>query len=590
MLKKRLLWQLFPSYFLITLAALLAVSWYISHSLQRFYHNQVADDLEVRARLVTYQILPALKTNDFEEIDRLCNILGRAGPTRITVITPDGKVAGDSQKQPSDMENHANRPEFIEALHEGKGRTLRFSTTLGKNMMYLALPVKEKNVLLAVVRASIALTSVAEQLKDVRGKIIWAGLCAVMCAAVVSLIISRRISLPIEHMKDVAKHFASGDLALRVSTPKATELAELSEALNEMAGQLYDRINTITKQRNESEAILSSMIEGVLAVDETGHVVSINNAAAKLLGLTSEDVRGRNVEEIVRNTELQRFIRETIDSRQSIETDIYLPHDGGRFLRVYGTGLAGEHNTGRGAVIVFNDITRIHRLESVRRDFVANVSHELKTPITSIKASVETLLEGAIKEPEQANRFLQIIAKHADRLNAIIEDLLILSRLQEEDGKRKISFEITTLKSIIASAMELSKLKAGEKEVAINLDCNNGISLRANAVLLEQALFNLIDNAIKYSEPGGNVNIRVRSEGQEVVISVLDEGCGIEKRHLDRIFERFYVVDKSRSRNLGGTGLGLAIVKHIVKLHNGYIKVDSTIGKGSEFSIHIPIA
>ena len=589
MLKKRLLWQLFPSYLLITVAALLAVTWYTSHSLRKFYHNQVSNDLQARARLVEQQILPSLKKQSFQEIDSLCKKIGPISSTRITVILPDGEVIADSDKAISMMENHADRPEFEQALQKGSGRSLRFSNTLGTNMMYLALPVIEQNRILAVVRTSIPATAVDQQLKDIYKKIIWAGLVVAACAAVVSLIISRRISRPVEQMKETAKRFASGQLELRVPIPETAELADLARTLNEMARQLRDRINTITKQRNESEAILSSMAEGVLAVDGKGHIVSINKAAAIFLSIDPAQAQQRNVEEVIRNVEIQQFIQKTLDSRQATEMDIFLPTEDGHFFRFLGASLADCGGSRCGAVIVLNDMTRIRRLEKVRRDFVANVSHELKTPVTSIKGFVETLLDGAVNEPGQARHFLEIIARHADRLNAIIEDLLNLSRLEDDDKKRKISFEKTLLKPVLTVAVGLSKIKAEEKQIKIDLNCDENIKSTINAALLEQAIANLLDNAVKYSEQGGEVKINVRQEDKEIAVSLQDNGCGIEKKYLSRIFERFYVVDKARSRKLGGTGLGLAIVKHIAQVHSGYVTVDSSPGKGSTFTIHLPV-
>jgi two-component system phosphate regulon sensor histidine kinase PhoR len=237
---------------------------------------------------------------------------------------------------------------------------------------------------------------------------------------------------------------------------------------------------------------------------------------------------------------------------------------------------------------VLHDITRTRQLEEVRRDFVANVSHELKTPVTSIKGFVETLLEGALDEPEQIRRFLEIISRHSDRLNAIIEDLLSLSRLEEDSEKRKLSFETTGIRVTLVSAIELSKLKADQKHIAVELDCTKDLTAKINAALIEQAALNLIDNAIKYSQDHSKVKVRAMKTESEVLIQVSDEGCGIPTDHQERIFERFYVVDKGRSRKLGGTGLGLSIVKHIADVHGGYVKVESVIGKGSTFTIHLP--
>jgi len=357
--------------------------------------------------------------------------------------------------------------------------------------------------------------------------------------------------------------------------------------MNEMAIQLSDRIDTITEQKNESEAILASMIEGVLAIDATGHLVSMNNAAANLLDVDAEKVQSRNIEEIFRNPDVQKFITDTLAGKGPSETDVFMQADGGRYFHVNGAKLASK-TSAAGAVIVLNDMTRMRRLEEVRRDFVANVSHELKTPITSIKGFVETLLEGAIKEPAQAKRFLQIIAKHSDRLNAIIEDLLSLSRLEIDTQQRSINFEPEKISTVIESAVEFAQVKAQQKQINLDVDCAPDLAAPINAPLMEQAILNLIDNAVKYSDTDSTVSVTVDSDNDNISISVSDTGCGIEKKHLARIFERFYVVDKGRSRKLGGTGLGLAIVKHISNVHGGYVAADSTAGEGSTFTIVLP--
>ncbi|RKY25496.1 MAG: hypothetical protein DRP62_01065 [Planctomycetota bacterium] len=264
-------------------------------------------------------------------------------------------------------------------------------------------------------------------------------------------------------------------------------------------------------------------------------------------------------------------------------------NEGGRFLQLYGSGLVDNKDNRSGAVLVLHDITRTRQLEEVRRDFVANVSHELKTPITSIKGFVETLQEGALDKPEESKRFLEIIAKHADRLNAIVDDLLSLSRLEEDSEQRRISFEKTSIRPTLVSAIELSKVKAEEKHITVELLCDKEITAKINSALIEQVVLNLIDNAIKYSQDNSKIQVSTQKTENEVFIKVSDQGCGIEKEHLDRIFERFYVVDKGRSRKLGGTGLGLAIVKHIAQVHNGYVTVESTLGKGSTFIVHLPV-
>ena len=589
MFKRRLLWQLYPSFLLIIAISVVGVAWYASQSLRTFHLNQVAEDLKSRAHLVEKQISADLTNRNFKGIDVFCKQIATAGSTRITVILPDGEVIADSDEIPGRMKNHADRPEFQDALKQDSGNSLRFSDTLGKKMMYLAIPIKQDGKVLAVVRTSVPVTAIDEALKNIYKKLFWAAVFIAVCAAAISLGISRKISRPVEQMTEVAKHFASGKLDMRLSIPSATELAELAKALNEMARQLNARIDTITEERGQIQAILSSMIEGVLAVDSAGYIVSINKAAADLLNIDAIKSCGRSVEEIIRNPQLQRYIKNTLENKQSAGTDCFVLNEGGRFLQLYGSGLVDNKDNRSGAVLVLHDITRTRQLEEVRRDFVANVSHELKTPITSIKGFVETLQEGALDKPEESKRFLEIIAKHADRLNAIVDDLLSLSRLEEDSEQRRISFEKTSIRPTLVSAIELSKVKAEEKHITVELLCDKEITAKINSALIEQVVLNLIDNAIKYSQDNSKIQVSTQKTENEVFIKVSDQGCGIEKEHLDRIFERFYVVDKGRSRKLGGTGLGLAIVKHIAQVHNGYVTVESTLGKGSTFIVHLPV-
>jgi len=588
MFKRSLLRQLYPVYLLIIVIALFTITWYLSYLLTDFYHNQVAEDLEARASLIKEQFHQKLNIDDFEGMDALSKELGASSSTRITIILPDGKVVADSDENPADMENHSDRPEFKDAFEVGIGKSMRFSHTLGKSMMYLALPIKDKGKILAVVRTSVPVVAINEKLHDFNNKIILSVIIVAIFAAVVTLIVSRRISLPIEQMKETAQRFALGELELRVPLPKQAELNELAQALNEMAQQLQDRIQTITQQRNELKAILSSMVEGVVAVDSNGYIVNINEAAAKFLSTDIAKAQGCSIEEVIRNTDFQEFIQGILNEERNGQTDIVLSGRKDRIVRLDGASLTDSQGNKSGAVVVISDLTRMRRLEDVRRDFVANVSHELRTPITSIKGFVETLMSGDIKMPQEAERFLQIIAKQSDRLNAIVEDLLSLSRLEASTEKRKITFEKASIKKVLNSVIEMAIIKAEVKDITIELDCDESLEVKINANLLEQAILNLVDNAVKYSEPAGKIQIKAYRTNKMIVISVRDYGFGVSREHQGRIFERFYVVDKSRSRKLGGTGLGLAIVKHIAEVHGGKVTIESTPGVGSTFFLHLP--
>ena len=589
MFKKTLHRQLYLSYLLITLLSLGAIGGYTISTLHNFYNEQTAADLESRARLIQHQVSDHFSSVDIPALESLAQALGQTGEQRVTLILPDGTVVGDSDENPTRMDNHADRPEVMEALAGKAGSSVRYSTTVKANLMYVALPINRGDQLVGVVRLSIPLTVVDETLKGMLWKIILAGLLIALAATPVSLYISRRISQPLSEMKDNAERFASGQLDSRIRVEGPDDVIRLAEALNAMAAQLDDRIHTVTTQRNEQEAILSSMVEGVIAVDSNQNILSLNRAAAKLLDISSGFASGQPVAMVMRNKQLQEFVNKALASSETVEQDIEFHRgESGQVLKVMGTALRDVNQSPIGAVIVLNDVTRLKRLENMRRDFVANVSHELKTPITSIKGFVETLLGGAMDNPEDNKRFLEIVASQADRLNAIIDDLLSLSQLEQDSEKAAIVIEESKLKPVLEMAIQACAPKASEKTVHVGLNCLESITVRINPQLFEQAVINLVDNAIKYSLPSTQVRVEASVDNGELTVAVTDKGRGIEKEHFSRLFERFYRVDSDRSREMGGTGLGLAIVKHIAQVHGGRVSVDSSVGKGSTFKIHLP--
>jgi len=590
MFKKTLHRQLYLSYLLITLLSLGAIGGYTVSALHNFYYEQTSTDLESRARLIRHQASHHFASANILELKRLAETLGQPGALRVTFIFPDGTVAGDSDENPTHMDNHSDRPEVVEALAGKTGSSVRYSTTVKANLMYATLPINSGDQLVGVVRLSVPLTVIDEALKGMLWKIVLAGLLIALVATPVSLYISRRISQPLSEMKDNAERFASGKLDSRIRVEGPEDVLRLAEALNAMAAQLNDRIHTVTAQRNEQEAILSSMVEGVIAVDSNQNILSLNRAAARLLDISSELASGQPVAMVMRNKQLQEFVNKTLTSSETVEQDIEF-HRGerGQVLKVMGTALRDVNQSSIGAVVVLNDVTRLKRLENMRRDFVANVSHELKTPITSIKGFVETLLGGALDNPDDSKRFLEIVAGQADRLNAIIDDLLSLSQLEQDSEKAAIVIEERELKPVLEMAIQVCAPKASEKTVHVGLNCLENITARINPQLFEQAVINLVDNAIKYSLPSTQVQVEVSVDNIELTVSVSDEGRGIEKDHFPRLFERFYRVDSDRSREMGGTGLGLAIVKHIAQVHGGRVSVDSSVGKGSTFRIHLPL-
>ncbi|MFH2006529.1 MAG: ATP-binding protein [bacterium] len=586
--RRKLLWQLFPSTLLILLLALVAIGFYASRELRTRHLRDTADGLRSRAQLLA-ELIPREPVPPPHRIQELCRRFGKQTTSRFTVILPSGKVLGDSQKSPDRMDDHSDRPEVHAALAGRIGRAIRYSSTLDQDMMYLAVPLYRNGRVVAAVRASVPLSALSETLRRIYWRLALVGLFIALAAAGLSLFVAHRINRPLREMQAGAKRFADGELRYRLAVPSAEEPGALAEAMNAMAAQLDTRIQTVTSQRNELEAMLTSMIEAVLVVDAQGRLVRFNHAAEHLLDLDPEAAQSRPIEEAIRNVELHQLIQRILEERQPQEAEIELHRDGQRYLRAVGTALLGGDDQTPGALVVLHDLTRLRRLEVVRRDFVANVSHELRTPITAIQGFVETLRDGALDDPQDAHRFLEIIARQADRLNAIITDLLNLSRL-EDSATRPLQQEPVPVKALLQSAIQVCQQKANQATVSIALEGALDTELIINAPLIEQAVINLCDNAINYSDPGGTVRIVVEPGDTEVVVAVTDDGCGIPEADQARVFERFYRVDKARSRELGGTGLGLAIVKHIANVHQGRVSLESSVGQGSTFRIHFPTA
>lgn len=589
MRRKKLIWQLFPPFLLITFISLLATTLYVTKHWRQLYLDQVTSTLLRLAHLHESQVRDLLLREENQRLQEITRAFGQQTFIRFSVFQPDGKPLADSDHDPERMENHADRPEIRTALQGQTGISTRRSYTLEERMIYLALPVQDDGRIVGVIRTALPVTDVDANLRDIYFKIVLGSLAIVLLAAAFIFFITRRLSLPLTAINQGAERFARGDLSSKVPVPRSEELAKLAEALNHMAAQLADRFRTILQQRQEQEAILASMVEGVVAVDNNDRIITLNKAGGRLLMVNPEAAKGQSIQEIIRNKELQRFLYQARATTTPVEGEIVLNGLSQRNIQLHGTRLLDSQGKAIGVLVVMNDVTAMRRLERVRRDFVANVSHELRTPITSIKGFIETLQSGAIDEPDNAKNFLQIIGRQADRLNQIIEDLLTLSRIEQEEEEGKVVLSLGPLKPVLQAAIQISEVKAAAKQINIQLKCPEGFQANINPPLLEEAVINLIDNAIKYSPPQTSITVEVERAPEKVLIRVRDQGRGIAMEHLPRLFERFYRVDTSRSRRVGGTGLGLAIVKHIAQAHNGWVTVDSTLGQGSVFTLHLPL-
>ncbi|MDY0003594.1 MAG: ATP-binding protein [Polyangia bacterium] len=588
--RRRIVWRFFGAFLLVLLPSLVAVEWYAARTIRQHELEATRASLTARAWIFAELVMAGPGVDGAERLEELCRRAAGQTGARYTVVAPSGKVLGDSAERPERMEDHGSRPEIRKALGGGVGADLRQSRTVDRQTLYVAVPAKRDGRVVAAVRAALPLGAVEEALAGLRLRLLLFGLGVTLLAAFLSLYLARRLDRPIREMQRGAERFASGDLSFRLELPSGEETGALAAALNKMAAALGERLEQNERQREEIEAVLESMADAVLVLDPGGRIERLNRAAGAVFELDRSKVTGRDMAEVIRHVELQRFVESLLQGKEPPETDILLQRGGERHLRAYGSLLRDAKGKLRSALVVLHDLTRVEQLERIRRDFVANVSHELKTPITSIQGFVETLREGALEDPEAARRFLQIIEQQTERLGAIIEDLLSLARLEQAGRGKELQREPAQVITILEGAAQLCAGKARERGVRIEVSCPPELVASLNAPLVEQAIVNLLDNAIKYSPEGGVVELVAMSAGSGVVIMVKDSGCGIPRDHQERIFERFYRVDKARSRALGGTGLGLSIVKHIVAAHGGEVSVESTVGEGSRFTLRLPLA
>lgn len=586
--RKTIFWRLLPSYWTVILLALLFFTAYSYISANRFYAQELEKGIKVRAQLLLEPMKGPVKAADAAKIDELCKLQGKRAETRFTVIDLSGVVLGDSDQDPAIMKNHRDRAEVAEALKGEISSAQRYSQTLRQQMMYVAVPLKDTHgKTLAVIRAALPVNAINQTLKQNSVKITIAAIFIGVMAVLICTGMTSRITTPLRNLKNTAERYAHGDFSHKAPVADTEEIHQVGEAMNLMAGKLDERLNTIREQQNELKAILAGLNEGVIAIDNEESIINLNTAAANVLEIDKDKALGQSIQESIRFANLQQFIHRVSIGGKNEEAELTIYGETEKRLQIYGTVLDSSDHEPLGVLIVIRDITRLKHLEGMRKDFVANVSHELRTPITSIKGFVETMLESADEFGPHA-RFLEIINKQANRLNAIIDDLLTLSRLEQKGTDKNILLTQAPLKGVLNEAIEICENRAREKNIAIDIECEENLAARMNQALIEQAFVNLIDNAIKYSDANGSIYIRALDIGTKIEVSVKDKGYGIDQQHLPRLFERFYRVDTARSRKLGGTGLGLAIVKHIVNCHGGEIKVESQPGAGTTFTIQLP--
>ncbi len=592
MAHSRFLWKLYGAYVFLILLTVAFVGILVSQTIENDSMVEIQDSLLARAQLLNGALTAFPDSNwaSARNLEPWVRTLGAQIHTRLTVIDANGVVRADSEEDPSRMDNHGSRPEILQARSHGQGFATRFSHTLDTNMMYVAIPARANDTIVGYVRAAVSLSSVEGRLAHLRNLILTGALLSALIALPLGYLAARRITGPLGAMTQLAHDISKGDYDRRVRTDRKDEIGQLAAALNSMAAQSQQRIETIARDRNRLVTIFAGMVEGVVAVDTDERVVLMNMVAGELLDADPNASIGRPIREVTRASKIPDVLSQALTKGRPATAEVLIVGTRrDRVMEAYASPLSDFGDATTGAVVVLHDISDLRRLESVRRDFVANVSHELKTPITAAQGLVETMLSDDAMDNETRYGFLERIRAQVSRLGVLVGDLLTLSRL--ESGKVAHAASACDFRQSIREKVAELDQALTSKELILKLDVpNSPVRVIAEKDSLGQIVGNLLDNAIKYTEATGQITITLKSDGKTTSLEVADTGIGIEPMHQERIFERFYRVDKARSRDLGGTGLGLAIVKHLVRGLGGAISLTSTLGGGSTFRVELPLA
>ncbi|MBI3507736.1 MAG: PAS domain-containing protein [Proteobacteria bacterium] len=553
--------------------------------------DELLDRLQAQARLIGAQ-LPAgalaAAAADPHALNALAHRLGGACGCRVTFIRPDGRVFGDSSVEDAKLgglENHLNRPEIQEALQGREGHSIRRSSTVGDDLLYAAAPLPSSAGETGVVRVAMPLTQVRGRIERIRRAIAWGGGALLIVAVAAALWLAGSISRPVSEMSGVARRLAQKDYAARVRAFPSDELGTLGRSLNFLAERIAATVLELSSEKAQLEAMLSGMVEGVLAVDADGRVIMTNAALERLFSLETRTAIGRPLTDAIRQNQLIGILQTVLKELKPRVDEIQLFSPEERVLESHAVPLM-DGTECRGAMLVLHDVTPLRRLERMRREFVANVSHELRTPVASIRGFAETLRDGAKDDPEHRDDFIGSIVAESEHMGRLVDDLLDLAAI--ESGRRAPSKSEVALEELAAEALEQLKPIAKKRGVTLVLETSAGARVQADRGQLRQVFTNLLDNAVKFNRDGGRVAVRVSKESGSARVTIEDTGLGIPEADLPRIFERFYRVDKARTRELGGTGLGLSIVKHIVEAHGGEVSASSVEGRGSTVSFTLP--
>lgn len=583
------LWLRISLTFLILLFfVLLAMGFFIADMMKKTYMDMTRQQLLQDANLVSKVIDVSNVTNDNPSLQKSVERFYAKNQPRITIINTSGKVLADSEDDPSKMENHSNRPEFKNVVeqHKKMGESVRYSHTLGFNMMYMAIPIQQNHKIIGVIRAAYTLGKIEQAIVKLWISLGLAMGVTLILSSIIGIKLAKGISRPIEDIIHVARKLSENDYSSRVRLKTSGEIRELSHAINVLAISLQKQMNVIRENQQRLTGVLTNMVSGVMLIHPNGRIALVNPAMEQIIGAKASDLTGKLHIEAGKSFGLSQLIERSLKLGIKIheEVSIYFPKE--RILDAHFAPLLGVDGDINGVITVLHDITDIRRLEKMRSEFVANVSHELKTPVTSVKGFAETLLDGAMYDEKLCRSFLQIIYDESDRLHRLIADILHLSKIEQH--QLPLHPEIINIVDVINETVETLQEEVSKKDIDIKLPDTKELYMEAEKDRIRQIILNLVANAITYTPEHGMIEINVEEKASDVKLIVKDTGIGIAEKDLPRIFERFYRVDKARSRNSGGTGLGLAIVKHLVESHRGVIEVESQEGKGTQFTITLP--
>jgi two-component system phosphate regulon sensor histidine kinase PhoR len=587
-IRSRFFWRLYATYAALVLATTTIGGALVDHQMGQALLDELTTSLHDRVLLIEPFLGRSFAAGMTPEAQAEITRLGRGTAARITLIAPDGTVVADSEQDPASMDNQADRPEVRAAASASFGKAQRYSHDVQQDTLYIARAIRDGETVRGVVRAALPLGTIDSRLWATRRILVAGAVIGVLVALIAGVMVARRITVPIAEMTAVAEQMGRGSYTSRLPQSRRDEIGVLGRTLDRLGNEITRRIAMISHDQAQLRAMIAGMVEGVIAVDDEDRVLQCNQAAARLLGIDAVASRGRKLWEIARMTDVVDLLAEARSRRVLVAREVVLHHaDGEVVLDAHVSPFAVD---GRGGlVVVLHDVSDLRRLERVRRDFVANVSHELKTPLTNIKGYVETLLDGALYDDRHNMRFLRKIDAHVARLGDLVRDLLDLAHIEAREGSLPLS--PVDWRPVIEEAVRRHETALEQKGLTCLVQGTHAPAVvRGDRAAMVQVIDNLLDNAIKYTPAGGTISIRLSGDGVSGRLEVEDTGVGVPEEERERIFERFYRVDKARSRDLGGTGLGLAIVKHCAQAMGGEVHVESPGARGSRFVVRLAAA